>query len=65
MKYLDQLRADPRVSDISDERAYDEGVWVYLVPGWVSDSTDTGTIHERTLADIRSEMRSIRQSIPA
>ena len=48
-----QLREDPRVSDWSDERsmgAFNEGLWIYLAPGWV---TDEGllTIHEDTVAE--------------
>jgi uncharacterized protein involved in high-affinity Fe2+ transport len=43
-----KIIADPRVSDVSDETGYGEGVWVYLKPEYVSTSTDTGTIHEDT-----------------
>ncbi|MAH29425.1 MAG: hypothetical protein CL959_01920 [Euryarchaeota archaeon] len=46
-----QLQQDPRVEDWSDERSggiYNEGLWIYLAPGWV---TDEGllTIHEDTV----------------
>lgn len=48
-----QLQRDPRVSDWSDERShgpFNEGLWIYLAPGWV---TDDGllTIHEETVAE--------------
>jgi hypothetical protein len=47
-----QIKSDPRVSDWSDERSrgvYNQGLWVYLSDGWV---TDEGllTIHEQTVA---------------
>jgi hypothetical protein len=62
--YLDKLRADPRVADISDERGQEHGIWVYLRPGW-----DTGydplqvtrTIHEDTINDIRAAMARVRR----
>ena len=48
-----QLQQDPRVSDWSDERSpgpFNEGLWIYLAPGWV---TVEGllTIHEDTVAE--------------
>jgi hypothetical protein len=46
-----QLRNDPRVSDWSDERsmgASNEGLWIYLAPGWVTDQ-GLSTIHEDTV----------------
>lgn len=34
-----QLQQDPRVSSWSDERSgiFNDGLWIYLSPGWVSD----------------------------
>lgn len=48
-----QAQQDPRVADWSDERTggiYNEGIWLYLAPGWV---TDEGllTIHEVTVRE--------------
>ncbi len=48
-----QLREDPRVSDWSDERTggmCNDGLWIYLMPGWV---TDEGllTVREDTVAE--------------
>ena len=48
-----QLQQDPRVADWSDERSggiANDGLWIYLAPGWV---TDEGllTIHEWTVAE--------------
>ena len=45
------LQQDPRVSDWSDERSggiYNEGLWIYLAPGWVTDE-GLVTIHEDTV----------------
>jgi hypothetical protein len=47
-----QLQQDPRVSDWSDERnpgVFNEGLWIYLSPGWVTDE-GMMTIHEDTVA---------------
>lgn len=45
-KVLSAILNDPRVKTVSDERSDGGGVWVYLKPGYVSRSTDTGSIHE-------------------
>jgi len=31
---LQQIKDDPRVEDVSDERQLDSGIWVYLKDGW-------------------------------
>jgi hypothetical protein len=49
-----QLRNDPRVSDWSDERsmgACNDGLWIYLAPGWVTWGECLLTIHEWTVAE--------------
>lgn len=46
-----QLQQDPRVSDWSDERSCDDGLWIYLAPGWVTIFEGLNTIHEDTVAD--------------
>lgn len=48
-----QLQDDPRVCDWSDERSggiYNEGLWIYLSPGWVTDD-GLCTIHEQTVRE--------------
>lgn len=48
-----QLQQDPRVGDWSDERsmgAYNEGLWIYLAPGWVTAFEWLTTIHEDTVS---------------
>lgn len=49
-----QLKADPRVSDWSDERhpcMHSNGLWIYLAPGWVTAFEGLTTIHEDTVAE--------------
>ena len=48
-----ELLADPRVQDHSDERCagiFNEGLWLYLAPGWVTDYGTTA-VHEWTIKD--------------
>lgn len=50
---LKQLQQDPRVADWSDERCggiYNEGLWIYLAPGWVTAFEGLTTVHEDTVA---------------
>lgn len=53
------LRNDPRVTDISDERGSGDGVWVYLIAGWQS-SCDTHQVAQDTLKEACAEMALIR-----
>ena len=44
---------DPRVSNYSDERCdgiCNDGLWLYLMPGWVYDN-HTNTVHDFTVAE--------------
>lgn len=60
-----QMIIDHRVDDYSDERypggCYNEGIWLYLAPGWV---TGEGllTIHEMTIRECSSELQATRYS---
>ena len=60
-----KMCADPRVADWSDERSaggpYNEGIWLFLAPGWV---TGEGllTIHEMTVRECSSELQAARYS---
>ena len=60
-----QMTADHRVSDWSDERSvggyYNDGIWLYLAPGWVTDEGLT-TIHETTVRECSSELQAARYS---
>ena len=60
-----QLQADPRVCDWSDERSqglYNEGIWIYLAPGWVTCFEGLTTIHEDTVAICCEEVRLAQYS---
>lgn len=41
----------PLARDISDERAREDGVWIYLPTGWRCASSDCNAVHEDTVAD--------------
>ena len=63
-KTFKKLCQDPRVDDWSDERSrgsYNEGIWLYLAPGWV---TGEGLleIHETTVKDCAYELMLTRYS---
>ena len=60
MKYLDQLRADPRVADVSDERGMGDGYWIVLKDGWYSPDMDCQTIHEYTIKALRAVMAGVK-----
>ena len=54
-----QLQQDPRVADWSDERSggiYNEGLWIYLAPGWVTAFEGITTIHEDTVKECCDEV---------
>ena len=55
-----QMTVDHRVSDYSDERSaggyYNEGIWLYLAPGWVT-RTGLTTIHEMTVRECAQELQ--------
>ena len=48
---LAQISRHPLVQDISDEREYGDGIWVYLKDGFINGNTDTASIHEDTVAE--------------
>jgi hypothetical protein len=60
--YLEKLRSDPRVADVSDERGQEHGIWVYLRQGWDTAYDPlqvTRTIHEDTVGEIRVAMKRV------
>lgn len=60
---LAQLRKDPRVKEVSDERGtFDQGIWVYLKAGWFNDEFDFNCtfIHEQTVAEVCNAMRHLK-----
>jgi hypothetical protein len=55
---LEQLRADPRVEEIEDERMYGNGWWCYLAKGWAMGGTgEAHCFSEETLPQLRSTLR--------
>jgi hypothetical protein len=64
MKTLDRLKADPRVSDVSDERQFGDGYFICLKPEFADVKFDpwqpTRTIHEYTVRDLLRRMRDVR-----
>lgn len=50
----------PFVSDISDERGFGDGVWIYLKDGVTCLNTDTGSIHEDTVAEALACLKRAR-----
>lgn len=62
-KTLNQIKSDPRVESVSDERSSDEGIWIYLREGYYDPKHDphfkTTAIHERTVAEAAARMRDV------
>lgn len=58
-KSLQPILNDARVRDFSDERAYEQGYWVYLRPGWNWDGCHC--VHEDTVAQVRAEFARIER----
>lgn len=56
---LADLRKDPRVTDLSDERGNGDGVWAYLVAGYQS-SLGTHQVTEDTVAQTCAAMADVR-----
>ena len=54
---LAQLQADYRVSNVYQD---EDGWWVNLKPQFISDDTETGTIHEDTIQNCCSSLSSVR-----
>ena len=55
---LSAIARHPLVESVSDERGFGDGVWVYLKNGFLNEATDTGSIHEDTVAEILPLLRS-------
>lgn len=59
---LEKIKEHPLVESYSDERGDGEGFWIYLKEGYVSPSTDTGTIHEDTISAAVTELKHVQTS---
>jgi hypothetical protein len=61
---ISSIKAHPLVVDVSDERAYGDGWFVYLRDEIQTPGTETPTIHEKNLRDVVNEIRATVQSLP-
>ena len=67
MKSLSDLKSDPRIDSISDERGYGEGIWVYandrngyFIEGGSEAGGSYVQIHEDTLRDVLKQANRIK-----
>lgn len=58
---LRELKADPRVSSIGDERDTDDGVWVYLAPGWWNPLDECSVVHRDNWKQAMAAMADVRE----
>lgn len=64
LKTLADIKNDPRVAEISDERHLDQGIWVYLLNDYFNEFLDSGKIHEETVSECLEQMnRDVRKRI--
>lgn len=49
------------ISEVSDERADDDGYWVYFIPGVWSPEDETHCIHEDDLRTVAAKLKSIKR----
>jgi len=65
LRTLTDIRKDPRVKEVSDERGSGEGIWVYLTNEYFNDFLDSGKIHEETVSECLEQMnRDVRKRTP-
>ena len=71
MKYLNLLRADPRVESVSDERdglaGGGDGIWIYLKDGWDANNDPwivSTCVHEWNIRDLRNAMKNVTPADP-
>ena len=58
-KTIKDLLEDPRVTDFSDERGSEDGIWLYLVSGLCSDP-QTHAVHEDTVKEAISYLNDVK-----
>lgn len=56
-----EVKRDPRVRDVSDERGMGDGVWIYLVAGYDNGSPETHAVSEDTVGEALAAFRGIRK----
>jgi len=57
MTILEQLRKDPRISEVWSEAGTGDGFWANLKTGWACDGVHA--LHEWTRADLRAAAKRI------
>lgn len=55
-KSFDVVNADERVTEVFQD---DDGIWLWLNPGWTADPMGAHDIHEMTVRDVLSAYRGI------
>jgi hypothetical protein len=60
-KSLEKFR--DKIDDVSDERASDNGYWVYLKCGWREPDGETHCVHEDTIGECAKLMKWITPCI--
>lgn len=61
---LASIKSHPLVVDVSDERGFGDGWFVYLRDDIETPGTGTPTIHERNLRDVVNEIRGSVRNLP-
>jgi hypothetical protein len=46
------------IEEVSDEREYDAGIWVYLVPGYINIG-EVHFVHEDTIRECALDMQNV------
>jgi len=59
VKTLQLVAENPGVDSVSDQRSSNDGIWVYLNPGWLTSDNMAG-IHENTATDCLREVKHCR-----
>lgn len=57
-KAIFDLKDDPRVDTIEDERDDNNGYWVYLKRGLINDADGIHMVHEMTVKDVMEKMKA-------
>jgi len=58
---MNEIRNHPLVESISDERGNDDGIWIYLISGYISD-LECGIIHEHTVKECCNAFHGIHKN---
>ena len=50
---------DKRIEEVSDERKFGDGIWLYLIKGWCRDD-GAHCVHEDTVKECKEELKYIQ-----